>query len=115
MTISSIFLLYTIPHFPLRMITCSLTPLPTNQAAAFAYAYYKVEAYGDIDGFLLNRQTDAPEEVAEGLAFGLNHVGGGTKKQIYTVFKYIDTPEHAAYTDFAKSIIGISSWSEIIR
>lgn len=86
-----------------------------NQAAAFAYAYYKVEAYGDIDGFLLNRQTDAPEEVAQGLAFGLNHVGGGTKKQIYNVFKYIDTPEHAAYTDFAKSIIGISSWSEIIR
>ena len=86
-----------------------------NQAAAFAYAYYKVEAYGDIDGFLLNRQTDAPEEVAQGLAFGLNHVGGGTRKQIYTVFKYIDTPEHAAYTDFAKSIIGISSWSEIIR
>lgn len=86
-----------------------------NQAAAFAYAYYKVEAYEDIDGFLLNRQTDAPEEVAQGLAFGLNHVGGGSRKQIYNVFKYIDTPEHATYTDFAKSIIGISSWSEIIR
>lgn len=86
-----------------------------NQAAAFAYAYYKVEAYDDIDAFLLNRQTDAPEEVAQGLAFGLNHVGGGSRKQIYNVFKYIDTPEHATYTDFAKSIIGISSWSEIIR
>lgn len=86
-----------------------------NQAAAFAYAYYKAEAYEDIDGFLLNRQTDASEEVAQGLAFGLNHVGGGSRKQIYTVFKYIDTPEHATYTDFAKSIIGISNWSEIIR
>lgn len=86
-----------------------------NQAAAFAYAYYKVEAYDDIDAFLLNRQTDAPEEVAQGLSFGLNHVGGGSRKQIYNVFKYIDTPEHATYTDFAKSIIGISDWSEIIR
>lgn len=82
------------------------------QAAAFAYAYYKVEANPYIDGFLLNRQTDAPEEVAQGLSFGLNHVGG-SPKQIYNVFKYIDTPQHAEYTEFAKSIIGISSWSEI--
>lgn len=84
------------------------------QAAAFAYAYYKIAAYDDIDGFLLNRQTDAAEEVAQGLAFGLNNAGG-THKQIYNVFKYIDTPEHAKYTDFAKDLIGISSWNEIIR
>lgn len=84
------------------------------QAAAFAYAYYKIAAYDDIDGFLLNRQTDAGEEVAQGLAFGLNNAGG-THKQLYNVFKYIDTPQHAQYTDFAKDLIGISSWSEIIR
>lgn len=82
------------------------------QAAAFAYAYYKTEHNPYIDAFLLNRQTDAPEEVAQGLAFGLNH-SNGAHKQIYNVFKYIDTPSHAEYTDFAKSIIGISSWSEI--
>lgn len=85
------------------------------QAAAFAYAYYKCEYYEDIDGFLLNRQTDAPEEVAQGLAFGLNHVGGGRRKQIYNVFKYIDTPQHAEYTNFAKDLIGISDWSQIMR
>lgn len=85
------------------------------QAAAFAYAYYKAEYYKDIDAFLLNRQTDAQEEVAQGLSFGLNHVGGGTHKQIYQVFKYIDTSEREAYTEFAKSIIGISSWNEIYR
>ena len=84
------------------------------QAAAYAYAYYKMEAYPEIDGFLLNRQTDAPEEVAQGLSFGLYNSGGG-QRQIYNVFKYIDTPQHAQYTDFAKALIGISSWSEIIR
>lgn len=84
------------------------------QAAAFAYAYYKIAAYDEIDGFLLNRETDAGEEVAQGLAFGLTDAGGG-HKQIYNVYKYIDTPDHAAYTDFAKGIIGISSWNEIIR
>lgn len=82
------------------------------QAAAFAYAYYKTENNLHIDSFLLNRQTDAPEEVAQGLAFGLNHHGGG-HKQIYNVFKYIDTSRHAEYTEFAKGIIGISDWSEI--
>ncbi len=82
------------------------------QAAAFAYAYYKADNNPHIDAFLLNRQTDAPEEVAQGLAFGLNH-SNGVHKQIYNVFKYIDTPQHAQYTDFAKGIIGISSWSEI--
>ncbi len=82
------------------------------QAAAFAYAYYKTENNPHIDSFLLNRQTDAPEEVAQGLAFGLNHAGGG-RKQIYNVFKYIDTPKHAEYTEFAKGIIGISNWNEI--
>ena len=86
-----------------------------NQAAAFAYAYYKCEHYKDIDGFLLNRQTDAPEEVAQGLSFGLNHVGGGARKQIYNVFKYIDTPQHAEYTNFAKDLIGITDWSQIMR
>jgi hypothetical protein len=83
------------------------------QAAAFAYAYYKTENNPHIDGFLLNRQTDAPEEVAQGLAFGLNH-SNGAHKYIYNVFKYIDTPQHADYTNFAKDIIGISSWSQIM-
>ena len=73
-----------------------------------------MEAYAEIDGFLLNRQTDAAEEVAQGLSFGLYNSSGG-QRQIYNVFKYIDTSEHAQYTDFAKDLIGISSWSEIIR
>ncbi|MDY5871182.1 MAG: DUF5722 domain-containing protein, partial [Lachnospiraceae bacterium] len=59
-------------------------------------------------------QTDAAEEVAQGLSFGLYNSSGG-QRQIYNVFKYIDTPEHAQYTNFAKDLIGISSWSEIIR
>lgn len=84
------------------------------QAAAIAYAYYKVANNAHIDGFLLNRQTDAAEEVAQGLAFGLNSSDGG-HKQSYTVYKYIDTAEWESYAEFAKSIIGISSWSEILR
>ena len=84
------------------------------QAAAFAYAYYLAEANSQINGFLLNRQTDAPEEVAQGLAFGLNH-SNGAHKQVYNVFKKIDTAESASATEFAKSILGISDWSSVIK
>lgn len=83
------------------------------QAAAYAYAYYIIANNQHIDSFLLNRQTDAGEEVAQGLAFGLNNQGGG-RKQIFNVFKYIDTPEHEKYTEFAKAVIGISDWSQVI-
>lgn len=84
------------------------------QAAAFAYAYYIAEANSRINGFLLNRQTDAPEEVAQGLAFGLNH-SNGAHKRVYNVFKKIDTSESADATEFAKSILGISDWSSVIK
>lgn len=84
------------------------------QAAAFAYAYYISEANSHINGFLLNRQTDAPEEVSQGLAFGLNYSGGG-HKQIYNVFKKIDTEQSQQATEFAKSILGISDWSSVIK
>lgn len=84
------------------------------QAAAFAYAYYIAEANSHIDGFLLNRQTDAAAEVAQGMAFGINN-SDGSHKQIYNVFKHIDGPNSESVTEFAKSIIGISSWSDVIR
>lgn len=84
------------------------------QAAAFAYAYYIAEANSHVDGFLLNRQTDAAAEVAQGMAFGLNNADG-SHKQVYNVFKHIDGPNSQEVTEFAKSIIGISSWSDVIR
>ncbi len=85
-----------------------------TQAAAFAYAYYIAEANSHIDGFLLNRETDAPEEVAQGLAFGLCNSGGG-RKQIYNVYKQIDTSNSHSATEFAKGIIGIGDWSSVIK
>lgn len=57
----------------------------------------------------LQVQTDAEEEMEDGLALGINHLDG-TPKYVYKVFKYMDTPEEKKYTDFAKEIIGISEW-----
>ena len=48
------------------------------------------------------------------LAFGLNH-SNGAHKQVYNVFKKIDTAESQQATEFAKGILGISDWSSVIR
>lgn len=84
------------------------------QAASFVYAYKVIEANRYIDSMLFSRETDATEEVNQGLALGINTLGGG-HKSIYNAYKYVDTKESSTYTDFVLKIIGISSWSEIIR
>lgn len=84
-----------------------------NQAAAFAYAYYAAESNPYIDALILSRQTDAAEEVAQGLALGLT-TQGGQRKYIYQVFQNIDQAGSESYTEFAKSVIGINSWTEIL-
>ncbi len=77
------------------------------QAAAIAYAYSKVAANSKIDAIMFSRQTDAGEEIAQGLALGLSNPGGG-HKQAYTVFKYMDTAQREEYIAFARSIVGVN-------
>lgn len=84
------------------------------QAASFVYAYKVIEANKYIDSMLLSRETDASSEVADGLALGINTLGG-VRKSIYNAFKYVDTAQSSEHTDFALGVIGISSWSEVIR
>lgn len=84
------------------------------QAASFVYAYKVIEANQYVDSMLFSRETDAPEEVAQGLALGICTQGGG-RKSIYEAFKYVDTPESAKYTDFALRVIGVSGWDQIIK
>lgn len=83
------------------------------QAAAFAYCYYIVEHNPYVDAFLMNRQTDAPEEVMAGLAFGVyeyDHTG----KYIKDVFRYIDTDRAGEYMDFMLKILGADSLEEAL-
>lgn len=88
------------------------------QAAAYAYAYYKVKFLDEIDSFILHRHTDHAEE--GGLKLGLWTTAEGEistpdeKKYIYDVFKYIDTGKSLEVTEFAKSIIGIENWKDVI-
>ena len=90
------------------------------QAAAFAYAYYKVRFLSGIDAFLYYRHVDNQGE--GGLRLGLREWDPsvaqpgmpGAPKYIYHVYKYIDTSESLQVTKFALPIIGITSWSQVI-
>ena len=84
------------------------------QAAAMVYAYKMAEANQHIDSILFSRQTDAVEEIAQGLALGLNRPDG-SHKYAYSVYKYMDTEQGENYTGFAKNIVGISGWGEVIK
>lgn len=83
-----------------------------QQAAALVYAYKKAEANPHIDSILFSRETDAIEEITQGLSLGLNHTDG-SHKYAWDVYRYMDTDKKDEYTDFAKPLIGISDWSEL--
>ncbi len=84
------------------------------QAAAIVYAYKAAEANPHIESVLFSRQTDAAEEMEQGLDLGINYMDG-SRKYVYNVYKYMDTEEQEKYTDFAKKIIGISDWKTVIK
>lgn len=83
------------------------------QAAAFAYCYYITEANPYIDAFIMNRQTDAPEEVKQGLAFGIYEYDH-SPKYIKDVFRYIDTDMAREYTEFMLNILEAESLDEAL-
>ena len=83
------------------------------QAVAFAYCYHIVEDNPYVDAFLMNRQTDAPEEVMAGLAFGIYEYDR-SPKYIKDVFRDIDTERSGEYTDFMLNILGADSLEEAL-
>ena len=95
------------------------TPKGTNgeiiQAAAYAYAYKKIEAINGIDSFILHRHVDNKGE--GGLLLGLrgltpNATEQRPKKKSWEVFRAADTPEWEQAFEFALPVVGIKSWSE---
>ena len=96
------------------------TEVQKAQAAAIAYAYYLAEFNDMIDAFILHRHIDHQEELNQGLALGLwtrkpgTIETAGTKKYVWSVYKYVDTPQGEKKTAFAIPIIGKGSWKMII-
>lgn len=83
------------------------------QAAALAYGYYISEFNSMIDAFIIRSDIDNSVESAQGLKMGLRNIDG-SEKAAYKVFKYMDTPDYAAYTNTYLKIIGKSSWKQAV-
>lgn len=83
------------------------------QAAAFAYCYYITEANPYVEAFIMNRQTDAPEEMVQGLAFGIYEYDH-SEKFLKDIFCNIDTDQTGEYMDFMLNILGAGSLEEAL-
>ncbi|MCX6896441.1 MAG: DUF5722 domain-containing protein [Verrucomicrobia bacterium] len=90
----------------------------TLQAAAFCYAYKKIERLAGIDAFILHRHVDCDQE--GGLLLGLrgNQPKAGDpqpRKKIYDCFRAADTPEWWVAFEFALPVIGLKNWDAVGR
>ncbi len=88
------------------------------QAAGLAYAWKKIEHMKSIEAFHYHRWIDHERE--GGLLLGLWTVKKGSiwrpdkKKFAWGVFKALETENQQAILQFAKKIIGIEDWKEIL-
>ena len=79
------------------------------QAAAYCYAYKKIESLPGIDAFILHRHVDHRHE--GWLLLGLRRWDAAkTKKHIYECFRLADTPDWERAFQFALPMIGLESW-----
>jgi hypothetical protein len=88
------------------------------QAAAYCYAYKKIEPLDGVDAFILHRHVDNAHE--GGLLLGLrsNQPSNGDrhpKKKIYECFRVADTPDWEKAFEFALPVIGHNAWSDVQR
>ena len=86
------------------------------QAAAYCYAYKKVEALDGIDAFILHRHVDHDGEGGVLLGLRRNQPANGEarpRKKIYECFLQADTPHWQETFAFALPLIGLKNWDEV--
>lgn len=87
------------------------------QAAAYAYAWHKVDANDGIDAFILHRHVDHRDEGGLNLGLWRRRPGSiadpGVAKPIRDVFLRADRPDRDAAFAFALPVIGITNWSQV--
>jgi hypothetical protein len=92
------------------------------QAAAYAYAYHRASHLPTIDAFMYFTHVSSNDPMSAGLKLGLYDWDPnepvsfkfGKKQHSWDVFRQADTPQWEQAFEFAKPIIGIKSWDEIL-
>lgn len=88
-----------------------------DQAAGMAYTWNKIKWLDSIEVFHYHNWVDHPDE--GGLRIGLRRFPNDAedpqgKKPIWEVYRAVGTPDEDGATEFAKPLIGIQDWSEIL-
>lgn len=89
------------------------------QAAAYCYAWKKVESLAGIDAFILHRHVDHGRE--GGLNLGLwtrqpdSIATPGRPRKMHEAFKAAGTPDEARAFEFALPVIGLKDWTTLAR
>ena len=89
------------------------------QAAAYCYAWKRVEGLAGIDAFILHRHVDHGRE--GGLNLGLwtrqpdSIATPARPRKMHEVFRAADTPEAERAFQFALPVIGLTNWSQLVR
>jgi hypothetical protein len=89
------------------------------QAAAYAYAYYKISRIPEISAFNLHRHVDHRDEGGLKLGLWTNEPNDSSpekplkKKLIWEVFQKADTSQWEQAFEFAKPILGIERWGQV--
>lgn len=90
-----------------------------KQAAAYALAYYTCESIKGVEAFIYSSHVDSAKAVCKnsGLYTAKDDSLGMTdeKKEIYRVFESIDTDMSNSVTAPYTSILGVSSYTDIIN
>ena len=88
----------------------------TIQAAAYCYAWKKIEKLDGIDAFILHRHVDHSGEGGLKLGLWRNKPGSVAdpdgRKRIYECFKDADTPRWRQTFEFALPVVGLKNWDE---
>lgn len=98
------------PTGQVRSVLCSEVGYPAAQgeqaqAAAAVFGYTAAASNQHVDAFILSRETDTPEEIAQGLPHGLSGLNGA-HRLAYEYYKNADGPNAAAYVNNASAIMG---------
>lgn len=91
-------------------VNLALPSEDNSQSAAYAYSYFTAELNEGIESLLFYRHDDSAQDES---AFGLRSVNN-SKKNIYDVFKNIDTNLWASQTRPLAEYLGEDLWDDII-
>ncbi len=100
-------------HLIIGDFEIALGESPENQAASYAYAYYKVLENGTVDALIYSAHTDSQSLISGSGLWSTDKNGNATERRtLYNVFMTIDTKDTSALSALGMSAL-IPEWGTL--